>query len=256
MKEEIKKALTNLFSNQAPKDIKNLNGSILARREKDLQYQITRGSDLETTIKGFNPNPKSNPAALVWAVDAKKYEIAKALLEKFGFDANPKSVAPGKLTFSLLESAVCQTASKKMIELILDHTKPQNVNVARNKTRENALHFAVTSYPYSENSEIVEVVQLLLARGVDPKAQDEDGNTPLHSAMLELGKSKPINNTTIELFKCFIGAGANPERTNNKGLSLNSFLEAREAKGEQEAVNTIKQWLNQSHSGLFSVFGF
>jgi|GEM_PF-6177691 len=251
MKEEIKAALTNLFRNEATKDRQKLAGSILATRAnfQNLQYQITRGPDSETTIKDFNPNPKSNPAALVWAVDAKKYEIAKALLEKFGFDANPKS------TFSLLESAVCQTASKKMIELILDHTKPQNVNVARNKTRENALHFAVTSYPYSENSEIVEVVQLLLARGVDPKAQDEDGNTPLHSAMLELGKSKPINNTTMELFKCFIEAGANPETANRKGLSLNSFLEAREAKGEQEAVNTIKQWLNQNHSSLFSVFG-
>ena len=71
---------------------------------------------------------------------------------------------------------------------------------------------------------LLAIVELLVERGLDVNAQDCDGNTPLHLALLPFQK---------DVAKHLMGSGADTEIENWKGISPHKMV-------QQDIVNFLR----------------
>ena len=79
----------------------------------------------------------------------------------------------------------------------------------------------------------LDVVRLLLKRGVDPNIQDQYGDTPLHIA---------AHGGHDDVVKLLLEYGADPTVKDKDGRTP---LDLARAEGRHEVVSVIEKWLRQ-----------
>jgi ankyrin repeat protein len=90
------------------------------------------------------------------------------------------------------------------VQVLLDHGA--NADTVNN-TSENALH-VVSRGEFDSQEQGVGIARLLLQRGLDVHAKDDNNNTPLHSAALS---------GTLEISRVLLDHGANANAENKQG---------------------------------------
>jgi len=213
-----------------------------------------------------------------WAVDYNKPKIAAYILKcqycaidtdtyfkggvaKKSFFSNEES------GYSLIFTVISKFYDDDLLKILLRKTNRENRYLKFGDKNGTALHYTLRgrinlqkryveqNKGNTEQSEKImyALVERLLKEEVrddagagysQVKTRDIDGNTPLHSAMLAL-QDVDIDKAAIKVFKLLLDYKADPEAKNNHGVSLKSFLEAREryAKnhGYQEEIAAIEK---------------
>lgn len=112
---------------------------------------------------------------------------------------------------------------QQLIEYLLDHGASIS---ATDSTGKSALHIASTPN-----------TKLLIKRGANTNLQDRDGNTPLHSILINVLRYKFLPPTWKEKIEMLIEVGADLNIKNKKGKSpLDLAIES----GVQEAIDLLK----------------
>ena len=150
---------------------------------------------LETDPKLINTEDSHGRTCLIIAIEKKKNEIVKLLLER-GIDVNTKD-KDGR-------PAIMHAAQFKNIGAIQELVKQPMIEInAQDKNGKTALMYAIGEFPISQ----IELVNAILSRSeIDLNLQDKDGKTAIMYAVLKTNKR--FSDINLEIVKALLSASA------------------------------------------------
>lgn len=154
------------------------------------------------------------------------------LVKNLGIDVDTKD------TNTMLHYAVGNGSVEAAYELIKLGADINNTN-ADFKT---SLHYAVEN----NSDKLIESVNLLLSKNADPNIKDKEGNTALHLAVINSGKSR---NEYIEVINHIIKYNADVNTLNNKNQSALNISVINNDNEISDILINAKSELNNIHNG-------
>jgi ankyrin repeat protein len=203
------------------------------RRGDDVLIKAFRRRKVEIKARsnsGDAADSKAYAEAMIRAAREDDLELVKLLLER-GADIGHRSTGNSKSTVLLAAVGNCRT---RMIAFLIE--RGASLDERHAGTGAPLLHMAA-------GVGCTEVVELLLARGADLKAQNAFGDSVLYAAT---GSSKQ----NIRIVELLLDRGADPHGQNNHGYTplMRAAMIPRTGEDEQSSIEIIKLLLARGAS--------
>lgn len=197
--------------------------------------------------------------ALAGAAQSGDADLVRLLLD---YGGDPKRMIQSERGSSTVLMAAANSAVPKIVEMILAQHPDVNARDEKGRTALWYISDASSYWDEKRHADRARTIHLLARAGADLDAQDDEGNTALHSAydanvaraliedganvniQNEKGETPLMTNFSADVAKLLVGAGANVHARNHEGKTALELSRQLEPDGERthylESVSKIK----------------